>query len=252
MGQENTSRDAALCFCDTANPTPTFRLNRGFRSVTRTAGQPLGCFDLKADVNAGGNWTPGECVVWVAIEALNDDPSPLAAPWCLADYRWRQDADLTWYLQIRCIDMDVGGLENQSFSVKIERINLGIPMALENVDRCIARLSVEGIIGDNLYERFRQSCTWGINPDLRPYFVDVYADPTSGFWHPNECLVGVSTEFHEDDPTLSPTNPLCQINWRWLTTPGGLWFVRLRLAGNGGAGIEGILCGFSLEIRRTR
>lgn len=123
MSNENVSKHAAMCFCDTADPTPTFRLNRGFRSITRTAGQAVGCFDLKPDVNTAGNWTPTECAVWVNIERLNDDPSPLNSPRCIADYRWRQDADLTWYLQIRCLDLDVVGLENQSFSVKIERIN---------------------------------------------------------------------------------------------------------------------------------
>ena len=124
-------------------------------------------------------------------------------------------------------------------------------MALENVDRVVARLQTTGF-ADTVQEVWRQGCTWAINPDLPNYFVDVYADPTAGFWHPNECLVLVSTEMRGDDPTLDVNNPICIVNWRWETTPGGLYFLRLRLAGNAGLGVQGLYCGFSLEVRRNK
>lgn len=121
MSAQNVSKHAAMGYMD--GTTSTFVLNRGFRSVTRTAGQPIGCYDLKADVNAGGNWAPSECMVVMSSQATADNPSPLAVPPLLIDYRWLQDVDLTWYLQIRLINPDGGILANGNFSVKIERIN---------------------------------------------------------------------------------------------------------------------------------
>ena len=123
MGLENTSIHSAICYCNTNDPVPVFVLNRGFASIARSAGHPLGVFDLTPDVNTGGAWHPSECSVQVSVVALNDVIDPLATPPNSIDYRWRQNVNGAYYLQIRCIDQDVMGLENLSFSVKVERLN---------------------------------------------------------------------------------------------------------------------------------
>lgn len=120
MSSQNVSKHAAIC---NVNGDATFLLNRGFRSVTRPVGQPVGVYELRADSNAGGNWAPTECEVQLSSQAAGDDPDPIATPPRLPDYRWKQAVDGEWYLQIRMINPDGPGLLDGAFSVKIERIN---------------------------------------------------------------------------------------------------------------------------------
>ena len=77
MALSTASKTAAEASITFDAGSPVFVFQRGFRSLARTAGQPLGCFDLELDdTNPVG---PGEGVA-TGCTTLNEALAPRSSP----------------------------------------------------------------------------------------------------------------------------------------------------------------------------